>query len=285
MTTGITFEDKNYGLVKSGGEPWPELTAMATEVNPRTPALHAAGRLERVAPGPAPTSRWNAPLPGQPAEGPWSVPGIGLRAGNDGIQVIRDSRVWARIAPQIRRRLGGGPDWPIAAAARLDALRQSADFLVGDVTFGSPEFASGWRLWLRRGASPWWAMECLWVENRGAAAWRLEEVFHAVFPPPGASRIGTHAFGWQDRGAGVGTLMVSPDRRVRVMPWGHGAELHADNAQVAGVDLAPGQRWEAERTATVNALYDPEDIPAAEALLQAVEADVARWFREERGTQ
>jgi hypothetical protein len=35
----------------------------------------------------------------------------------------------------------------------------------------------------------------------------------------------------------------------------------------------------------VNALYDPEDIPVAEALLQAVEADAARWFTEELGTQ
>ena len=264
-------EDSNYGLVKENDQPWPELTAVAEEVNARATALHQAGALSYVftpAAGPA----WTHPLPpdGKPAtaEGVTARCGpleVAIKTSGEPALVMRYGGVALGSFVPLLHQKAPGDAWRGPDAAAIDGIRTGEGLTVVDVTFrhtpdaaeaaGSPAYAAGWRFWFPSQSSGWFAAQSLWVENTDSRPWTLAGLYHYTRPTIGGSPDGDAAAGlavpdfylpvgaWEDAAAALGQGAVALDNGIDVTYWKDKDGFHSDCRQELNVPLEPGRRY------------------------------------------
>ncbi|KPK58137.1 MAG: hypothetical protein AMK73_09455 [Planctomycetes bacterium SM23_32] len=254
-------EDSNYGLVKETDEPWPELTAVAAELNPQSCRLHRAGELTAVfEPEPLAWSRQLPPLtadsPALPPEvrtGPLTLRPVG---GSDAWTMLYEGAELGAFYPLLYQQVPAN-HWVGPDAGGVTAVREDEAFVVVDMTFtraasgGAAAYAAGWRFWVPRQSSGWFGAQPLWVENSDVRPWTLAGLFHYTRPAIGGSAEGDDSSGvnvpnfyipvtaWEDPDAGLGQGAFGYGGSFYVRYWKDDDGFHSDCMERVNVELAP----------------------------------------------
>jgi hypothetical protein len=312
-------EDSNYGLINEKDEPWPELTAMAAEVNAKVCELHSAGDLDFVY-EPEPVT-WTAPLPPERAGSPALPDGIRtgpleLRRGEgrDAWQLLHEGQVLGTFGPLIHQQVPGNL-WVSPESGTVTAVREDSDFMVVDMRFThggagqaitafDPDtgrrvaqadvpaaFAADWRFWIPKESSGWFAAQSLRLENTDTRPWELASLFHYTRPALGGSEEGDEEGSisvpnfyirlgaWEDAAAGLGMAVFSPDDRVSINYWKAEDGFHSDCRQAVGVTLEPGESYEAAGPMAIHFGYVVDGEGALLKRLEEVRDESQRYVR------
>jgi len=260
-------ENSNYGLITEDDDPWPQLTAAASDLNPRVYDLHAAGQMP-TPPDLGQLPDWLRTVPDTPVavesvmafdagrlrvEGP--VNGHAWRLSLDG----RDLGEFFMLAHE---KLPAD-HWVASTQATITDVHTGSTVTVVDMELAIPTggssvqtYSSGWRFWIPQDGQEWVASQCLWVENTDSSSWTLENVFHYLAPGIDGDPAGDEPLSlvpnyyraggaWMDSAAGLGVAAWVPNGEAfRGGFWkDEGGGLHSDLYQPAGVVLSPGERF------------------------------------------
>lgn len=174
-------EDSNYGLVNEQDEPYPDLTNMARDLNPRVYEVHSAGVL------PDPPKPWQLVpwLTDMPATVTPIVTPITLTAGQLTIEGPVNGHAWRlKLGDKnlgdffaVAQQLVAQNQWVSSNSTRITknvedehvtVVEMELSF-IGDgsvLTENSPRpYTTGWRFWIPRDGNEWLASQCLWIQN------------------------------------------------------------------------------------------------------------------------
>jgi len=280
-------EDSNYGLVNVLGEPYKLLTEACARLNLRVYELHRAGRVETASP-PKPAG-WVTAEPKrssatQSGSVELSVGAMRMELPHTGraCRITLGDHLLGTFTGLIHQQ-AGQDFWVVSDQAALVGLSHADGVVVADLMlrFGIPEgsgprtddksrgsdqggpasrrYRAGWRLRIPTGQvrTPFFASECLWVENTDSHPWDLAEVFHWVDPSVGGSPTDDQpdgpdvpnyylpAAGWADRkvGLGIGATYL-PDSAYTCRYWRDPAGgIHSDLCLSVHRRLGPGELY------------------------------------------
>lgn len=284
-------ENSNYGLVNEKDEPYAEVTNAAANVHAQVYKLHAAGAVPQPRPGGWLVSWLKTPpeelLPAQQLPLRMSTGELNLEGPVDGHawRVSAGSTLLGDFFPMMHQ--GTRPAGWIATegAARVTAVRRDEHMRAVDMELAydgrtpavrtgrpgpepgaAPEpprrYLTGWRFWvpvippIRPNQTPWFAAQCLWVENTDTVPWRLESVYYNLRPAIGGDQSGDEPLelgapeyfrrggAWIDRTVGAGIAAWFPvEENLSFHYWKDGGGgLHSDLYRPVGQTIEPGQR-------------------------------------------
>lgn len=292
-------EDSNYGLVNVEDEPYETLVRTATRVNKKVCQLHRQGRLESVYEGePGPQFTPSLPPITKPDPGtPRTITSgsLELTFSNTGCKMRYADKPLGKYVAVIHQKYPDD-DWTRPDGARVTALREGQGFTVVDVTFvhengPAPGYAAGYRLWIPKESSGWFAAQALWVENTSSESWTLADIFHYAIPAIGGDEEGDGPgsldvpnfyipFGsWEDPEAGLGQGVFSLTDGLKIRYWKDGDGFHSDCRRPVGKKLAPGQRYEARAFAAIHFGYRTEGRQALLDRLEQVRKEAKAHLR------
>jgi hypothetical protein len=293
-------ENTNYGLVNETDEPYAELAAAAAAVNPGACTIHLEGRLDDVY-EPEPVA-WDRRLPSQEAPAQpltLSTGPLTLSPADGGLawHLQRDGVPLGSYAPTVHQH-DGQDHWTRPTDTRVTAVRADGHFTVVDMEFtheagaaAPPAYQAGWRFWVPRRSSGWFAAQSLWVRNSGARPWRLAGLFHYILPAVGGSSeddvaafAGVPNFyldlaAWEDTRAGLGLGILAPYAGLSVTYWKDQNGFHSDCRQHLDVWLDPAVKYEAAGPLAVHFAYEAGGLPQLLATAEAVRREVAQLRR------